>query len=206
MPLLFHSRNRPHEMASTVKTDRKDPIFTPQPDSLSASCYLYNHIRSTGDSQACSAPSEEFGPGACEILKLNRFCPTPVCCVFFVFSAVFTRWDVIADGGASSPCAWLIFLVACVGIPAPLPVEGGSGFVSGESGDVWVELMLFRCCVCLYVYVCRLLWVLVFGSSHVSSDFWKYNMVLNKAECICLSTVHWRHEGKWLPLILMLRA
>lgn len=46
MPFLLHTRNRPHEMTSSIKTDRKGGIFTTQTDSLCTSCYLNNQMKS----------------------------------------------------------------------------------------------------------------------------------------------------------------
>lgn len=46
MSFLLHTRNRPHEMTSSIKTDRKGGIFTTPSDSLCASCYLNNQIKS----------------------------------------------------------------------------------------------------------------------------------------------------------------
>lgn len=46
MPFLLHIRNRPHEMISSIKADRKGGVFTTQTDSLCASWYLHNQMKS----------------------------------------------------------------------------------------------------------------------------------------------------------------
>lgn len=226
MPFLLHTRNRPHEMTSSIKTDRKGGIFTTQTDSLCASCYLNNQMKSRERHSSLLCFLRRFGIWTWSLGNTKTQSS---------LEKIFERflWFPCLFLSSSFALVLPVRLVAFVDIPA-LNCTTGRRWVWISAWKEPVKLHPWKRAlnqpkmsyyqpqckhlgganvVCftakvfpIHVGVIGRYICLMLSTSHVSKSLLGVQYAQHKTECMCLSKVHWQHQERWLPLILMLRA